>query len=225
MLKTKKLIIIGDGAFAEVAYQYFHYDSEYDVVAFSVEVDFLTRKSLFDLPIIPFEKLEDYFVPSETYFYAALVFTSFNRLRTRLYLEAKDRGYLVASYISKRSYIWPNVKIGEHVFIFEDNTIQPFVTIGDNCVIWSGNHVGHHSVIEDNCFVASHVVISGSCHIGRNTFLGVNSTIANNVKIGEDNWIGLGATIARDTNSNLLFKGPRSEASSISALEFFKVEK
>jgi sugar O-acyltransferase (sialic acid O-acetyltransferase NeuD family) len=223
MLKTKKLVIIGDSAFAEVAYEYFHYDSDFEVIAFSVEKDFITRKTLFDIPVVPFEDLEQHYDPAETYFYAALVYTSLNRLRTRLYLEAKSRGYAPASYISTRAFVWPNVVIGEHVFIFEDNTIQPFVTIEANCVLWSGNHIGHHSTLGENCFIASHAVISGFCHIGRNTFIGVNATIANNVDIGEDNWIGLGVTIAKSTSSNLLFKGSRSEVANISTLDFFKV--
>lgn len=223
MLKTKKLVIIGDSAFAEVAYEYFHFDSDFEVIAFSVEREFINRSTLFDLPVVPFEDLEQYYDPAETYFYAALVYSSLNRLRTRLYLEAKSKGYAPASYISSRAFIWPNVVMGEHVFIFEDNTVQPFVNIEANCVLWSGNHIGHHSTIGENCFIASHAVISGFCKIGKNTFIGVNATIANNVSIGADNWIGLGVTIAKSTSDNLLYKGSRSEIANISALDFFGV--
>lgn len=35
--KTGKLVLIGDSAFAEVAYEYFTHDSPYEVVAFAVE--------------------------------------------------------------------------------------------------------------------------------------------------------------------------------------------
>jgi hypothetical protein len=31
-----KLVVLGDGAFAEIAYEYFTHDSEYEVVAFAV---------------------------------------------------------------------------------------------------------------------------------------------------------------------------------------------
>ena len=37
MERSKKIIIVGTSAFAEIAYEYFQYDSEYEVVAFSVE--------------------------------------------------------------------------------------------------------------------------------------------------------------------------------------------
>ena len=37
MLKNKNLVIVGDGEFAEIAYEYFTYDSDYKVEAFAVE--------------------------------------------------------------------------------------------------------------------------------------------------------------------------------------------
>ena len=224
MTKTKQLLIIGDSAFAEVAYECFTHDSEYEVVGFTVESGYLKQDTLFGLPVVPFEQVEERFSPTKVAFYAALVYSQLNRLRTRLYRAAKTKGYRPASYVSSRAFVWRNVQLGEHCFIFEDNTIQPFVRIGDNVVLWSGNHIGHHSVVQDNCFVSSHVVISGFCDIGRNTFMGVNATLANNVAIGEDNWIGLGVTIVRNTEPNQLFKGVQPVPATVSALRYFKVE-
>ncbi|WP_101758428.1 acetyltransferase [Oceanicoccus sp. KOV_DT_Chl] len=224
MEKNKKLVIIGDSAFAEIAYECFTHDSEYEVVGFSVEEEHLEKSSLFGLPVIPFEEIESHFSVRDVEFYAALVYSQLNRLRTRLYSEAKEKGYRAASYISTRAFVWPNVELGEHCFIFEDNTIQPFVRIEKNVVLWSGNHVGHHSVIRENCFIASHAVISGFCDIGRNSFVGVNATLANNISIGEDNWIGLGVTISRTTEADTLFKGEQSEKAKIPARRFFKVK-
>ena len=223
-MKTKKIVILGDSAFAEVAYECFMHDSEYEVVGFSVESAYLTKSELFGLPIVPFEQIEEHFAPGEIYFYAALVYSQVNRLRTRLYQAAKAKGYKPASYISSRAFVWHNVVLGEHCFVFEDNTLQPFVKIGNNVVLWSGNHIGHHSVVNENCFIASHVVISGFCNIGQNAFIGVNATLANNVTIGEDNWIGIGVTIVKNTEVNQLFKGEQPEPVKISATRFFKVK-
>lgn len=223
MQKTKKLVILGDSAFAEIAYEYFTHDSKYEVVGFSVESAYLKRASLFNLPVVAFETIEEEFSSSEVEFYAALVYNQLNGLRTRLYSNAKARGYRPASYISSRAFVWHNVKIGEHCFIFENNTIQPFVQIGNNVVLWSGNHIGHHTIIQDNCFISSHVVVSGFCNVGKNTFMGVNATVANNVTISEDNWVGLGVTIVRDTAPNTLFKGVQPDPAKVTARRFFKL--
>jgi hypothetical protein len=45
-MKTKKLILFGDSAFAEIAYEYFTFDSEYEVVAFTVSKEYLSKEKL-----------------------------------------------------------------------------------------------------------------------------------------------------------------------------------
>jgi sugar O-acyltransferase (sialic acid O-acetyltransferase NeuD family) len=222
-MSAKKLVIVGDSAFAEIAHEYFDADSAYDVVGFAVEQTYLKRDQLRGLPVVPFESMQDRFDPLTHEVHVAVVYTQLNRLRARLAAEAKAKGYRLASYVSSRAFVWRNVELGENCFVFEDNTVQPFVRIGNNVVLWSGNHIGHHSVVRDNCFISSHVVISGFCDIGENCFLGVNSTIANNVTLGRDNWLGPSTTIMKDTAPGALFKTDQPEPARVSAPRFFRV--
>ncbi len=224
MEKSKKLIIVGDSGFAEIAHEYFDADSDYEVVAFSVERDYLKKEELRGLPVVAFEELEVMFDPATHEVYVAATYTQLNRLRARLSAAAKAKGYKLASYISSRAFVWRNVEMGEHCFIFEDNTVQPFVKVGNNVVLWSGNHIGHHSVIRDNCFISSHVCVSGFCDIGENSFIGVNATLANNVTLGKDNWIGPHLVIMKDTDAEALFKTEQPEPTKISTTRFFKIK-
>jgi len=221
--KTKKLIIVGDSSFAEIAYEYFTFDSNYEVVAFSVEQNFLKKNRLCNLPVVPFEQLEVTFPPQEYEIFVAIVYTQLNRLRTRLVDTAKKKGYKLASYISSSAFVWKNVEIGEHCFIFENNTVQPFVKIKDNVILWSGNHIGHHSTIKNNCFISSQVVISGHCTIGESCFIGVNATLSNNVNLGEDNWLSPNVVILKDTENNQLYNISANNPSKISSKRFFKI--
>jgi sugar O-acyltransferase (sialic acid O-acetyltransferase NeuD family) len=211
--KDRQLVIVGDSAFAEIAYEYFTHDSRYEVRGFAVERAYLKRDLLCGLPVVAFEDIEVAFAPKDHHFFAATVYTQLNRLRTRLYRAAKERGYAPASFVSPRAFVWHNVKVGEHCFIFEDNVIQPFVRIGNNVVLWSGNHIGHHSRIGDNCFLASHVVVSGFCELGENCFVGVNATFANNLKIGADCLVGAGALVTSDVEPDKVVRSAASEAS------------
>ena len=198
MNKKRKLIIVGDSAFAEIAYEYFTCDSEYSVAAFAVERDYLRRDSFLGLPVVAFEDVGTLYAPEEHDFFAALVYTNGNRLRKRLYQEAKAKGYQAASFISPRAFVWRDVEIGEHCFIFENNVIQPRVRIGSNVILWSGNHIGHHSVVKDHCFLSSHVVVSGFVEVGESCFMGVNATVGNNITIGDGCLIGAGALVLAD---------------------------
>jgi sugar O-acyltransferase (sialic acid O-acetyltransferase NeuD family) len=222
--KTDKLIIIGDSAFAEIAYEYFTYDSQYEVAAFSVDKEYLKRDTLFNIPVVPFEDLEKSYPPSEYKIFTALTYAKMNRVRRRFYLKAKEKGYSFATYISSNAFVWRNVLIGENTFIFENNVVQPFVKIGNNCVLWSGNHIGHHSTIKDNNFIASHVVISGFCEIQENCFIGVNTTIANNVVVKKDCLLGAAAVILKDTEEAKTYGSKMTIPKDVDTLTFFGVE-
>ena len=222
--KRRKLIVVGDSAFAEIACVYFESSKTYDVVAFCVERAFCKRTELMDKPIVPFEEVTDRYPPQEHEIYVAIVYTQLNRLRTRLARQSKEKGYKLASYISPYAFIGPNVQIGDHCFIFENNVVQPFVTIGNNVVLWSGNHIGHHSRIYDNVFVSSHVVISGFCEIGVSSFLGVNASVGNNIMIADDCWIGPGVVVSGNTKTGELFReSSEPELAKVSAPRFFRV--
>lgn len=220
----KKLIIIGAGEFAEIANEYFSADSDYEVIAFSVENSFIKEKTLANKPIVPYEDIEKNYPPSDYYLFIAIPSSNLNRLRTRFYLDAKLKNYKFATYISSRAFIWKNVKIGENTFIFENNVIQPFVSIGNNCILWSGNHIGHRTVIHNNVFIASHAVISGYCIVHDNCFIGVNSTLVNNIKIARDCVIGAGALISKDTQEKEIYPGIISNVSSVNSHRYYKIK-
>jgi sugar O-acyltransferase (sialic acid O-acetyltransferase NeuD family) len=220
-----KLVIVGDGETAEIAYEYFTYDSKYQVVAFSVERAYLKKNKMFKLPVVPFEDLENLYSPKKYELYIAVSFTELNRVRTRLYKQAKAKGYKLASYVSSKAFVWRNVKVGENCFIFENNTLQYNVKIGNNVTLWSGNHIGHRTVIKDNTFVSSHVTISGYCEIGENCFLGVNSTLVATVKVADDCVVGAGAVVLHDTIRGLVYVGnPAHPLKNKTSFESFHVK-
>ena len=208
----RPLVLVGAGEFAQIACEYFEHDSDYDVVAFSVEREYIAQPVLADRPVVAYETLEVDYPPEEFDVFVAIPASQLNRLRTRLYQDAKRRGYRFATYVSSRAFVWRNVELGENSFIFEGNVIQPFVHVGNNCILWSGNHVGHRTSVRDNVFVASHAVISGYCEIGESSFIGVNATFNDHVKVASDNLIGAGALVTRDTEPGRIYVGSPARA-------------
>lgn len=222
MTQPKRLVIFGIEDFAQLAFEYFTHDSDYTVAAFTVDGSYRSVTELCGLPVVPFETLEESFPPSLHDVYAAVVYGKLNRARQEICARIKEKRYELASYISSRAFVWHNVVMGEHCFIFEDNTIQPFVRIGDNVVMWSGNHIGHHSTIGNHCFLTSHVVVSGWCDIGTHCFLGVNSTLANNTRIGDSCWIGHGTVLSGDVPRQSLVKSANNEIVELNEAVLFR---
>lgn len=222
--QTQKLIIVGDGETAELAYEYFTHDSPHEVVAFAVERAYRKKEELFGLPVVEFEEIERHYRPAEYRAFVAVSYTRLNRVRARLFAEAKRKGYTCVSFVSPHAFVWHNVEIGENCFIFENNVVQYAVKIGNNVVLWSGNHIGHQTIIRDNVFISSHVVVSGYCEVGENCFLGVNSSVANNVKIARDCLIGMGAVVNKDTEERKVYVGNPAKAITKDSHEVYGVK-
>ncbi|HEU5017312.1 MAG TPA: acetyltransferase [Pseudolabrys sp.] len=212
---TKKLVVFGAGDVAQLAHYYFSTDSDYEVVAFTVDPDYATAPEFCGLPLVPFTDIASRYPPLEHEMFVALGYARLNQARKEKYLAAKALGYRMASYVSSRSTVLNNGRIGENCFVLEDNTIQPFATIGDNVVLWSGNHIGHHSTIGDHCFIASHVVVSGGVEIGESCFIGVNATFRDRVRIGERCLIAAGALLLSDAEPEGVYLGQATERSKV----------
>ena len=194
----KKLVIFGDQEIADLAYFYFTEDSNYEVVAFTVDDQFLNNDTLNKLPVIPYSSLKRDYPPEEFEMHIAISYQKLNQLRQEKYEIIKKNGYTMASYISTKSVYWRDLKHGDNCFILENQTIQPGVRIGSNVMIWSGNHIGHSTIIGNHTYIASHAVISGHTTIGERCFLGVNSTIKDFCEIGNDCFIGMGANVTKN---------------------------
>jgi sugar O-acyltransferase (sialic acid O-acetyltransferase NeuD family) len=210
-----KLVIFGSSNLAELSYYYFSNDSDYKVVAFCLDNEYISETNFMGLPVVAFEEVDKIYPPTKYNFFISLSYSKLNQLRKEKYLAAKSLGYDCVSYISSKATIFNSNAIGENCFILEDNTIQPFVRIGHNVTLWSGNHIGHHSLIKDHTFISSHVVISGGVEIGEQCFVGVNATIRDHITIGEKSVIGAGTLILSNVEPEGVYMGKATERSKV----------
>ncbi|OUT72437.1 MAG: sugar O-acyltransferase [Crocinitomicaceae bacterium TMED16] len=205
----KKLIIIGNTSNARLTHHFFKTDTDYEVVAFSVDEKYIESDSFCGLPVVAFENLERKYSPADFDAFVAIGYNDMNVVRQNMYTKTKKKGYFLPNYISSMCSFLTEEGIGDNNLILEDNTIQPFVKIGNNNVFWSGNHIGHDAEIKDHCFISSHVVISGFTVIENNCFLGVNSTFRDDITIAPFTLIGAGATIMSSTKEKGVYLAPK----------------
>lgn len=199
-----KVVIFGNSFFAETIYFYLQHDSDYQLIAFTVDESHIQSESFHDLPVVAYEKLEKYYPPTEYKLFIPLGYERLNKLRAEKYYNAKNRGYGFISYISSKAD-YHNISVGENCLILEKSIIEPQVTIGDNCILAGGNHIGHHSIINNHCFLASHVVFGGRVVVGEYSFIGMNATIRNAINIGKENIIGAGSIILTNTEDQAVY--------------------
>jgi len=211
MNKEKQLIIFGTGEIAQLVHFYFAHDSNYEVVAFVADDEYVDSDNFHNLPLIKKSELLNTYPIEEYAVHVALSYKKLNQIREAKYLEVKGMGYEMPSYVCSKSVFWDDLNIGDNCFILENQTIQPTVKIGNNVMIWSGNHVGHASVIGDHSYISSHVVIAGHCTIGERCFLGVNSTIKDFTKVGNDVFVAMDASVVSNIKDGEMVISAKSE--------------
>jgi len=100
---SKKLVIFGTRQIAEVLGWYFTHDSDYQVVAYTVDADYLAESSFQGSPVVAFEEVSRAFPPDDHAMFVALSYAKMNRIRAAKYAAAKAAGYRLASHISPRA--------------------------------------------------------------------------------------------------------------------------
>jgi sugar O-acyltransferase (sialic acid O-acetyltransferase NeuD family) len=204
---SKPVVIFGVGSFAQVAAVYLDRDSPREVLAYTVDGQYVESDTFAGLPVVAFENMAAEYPPDRVDLLVATGFRGVNTVRRELYERCKGLGYSFVSYVSSKAMMMADHPIGENTFIFEANVVQPFVEIGDNVVLWSGNHIGHHSRIASHCFIASHAVISGHVTIGENCFIGVNATLRDGIELAPRCVIGAGALVLGDLEEGTVLAG------------------
>jgi len=220
-----KIVVFGEGKYADVAYFYFTNDSPHQIVAFTVDDKFRTKSELFGLPITSFEEVGNKYPPADYKMFIAVGYQNLNKFRAAKCQEAKLKGYELVSYVSSRASNFGDVAIGENCFVLENTSIQPCCQIGNNVTIWSNNVIGHHANIKDHCYIAGNVIIAGKTVIESFCYLGVSSTIGHEIIVGAESFIGAGALITKNVDQKSVYITAETPKFRLDSSTFLKLTK
>ena len=199
-------------------------DSWYDVVAFSAERRYIVEKRLLGLPVVSFENLETHYDPSQCRVLVALSSVSLNRTRTRLYNQAKSKGFRLASYVSSKASVFENAEIGENCVVHEGAVLEIDSKVGNNVHVAGGAMVSHESTVANNSYLGPRAVVAGQSEIGENCMLGANCTVIDSVNVARDCVIGAGAVVLKDTEPGRIYVGNPAKPLSKTSYEKFGLE-
>jgi sugar O-acyltransferase (sialic acid O-acetyltransferase NeuD family) len=208
------VLIFGIGHQAELVQYLFTHDTEHEVVAFCVDAAYIDPQhpTLLGLPVVSVEEVPALFPPASHQFHVAL---GHNERRAHVVAAVQALGYTRINYVSPKAQIWPNIVLGQNVYIDPASHIHPFVKVGDNTII-GGTSIGHHAVIEANV-MASNGTVGAKCTIGSGSYLGINCVIREGVTIGKNNVIGACAYVDHDTEDDAVYSGPVSKKRNVPA--------
>lgn len=221
----KRIIVFGAGKIAEILADYFRRDSEYEVAAFTCEADFVGAGEYCCLPLISFDDVARLFPPDRYGMHIAVGYHQLNRLRERLFFEAKAKGYRLVSFISSRSWPGRDAKVGENCFVADGVSIEPGATIGDNVSLWSNVVVGHHAQIRNHCWLAAGTVIGGGAVVEDRCFLALNATVGNEVTVGADSILGARVLVTKTLAAKSVVVERDTEPFRLDSEQFMRISK
>ena len=134
----KDLIIYGTGLIGEVSEFFFRKDSDYRVAVFTNAGEFIREDSFCGKPVVPFEELKTSHPPPAYEVFIALGYAKTNRIRQARYLEAKEKGYACATYVSSHVVISGSCDIGENCFLGVNSTLRDNIKLGPFVVVSPG---------------------------------------------------------------------------------------
>ena len=96
---NKRIIVFGVGQWAELAHFYFTHDSPHEVVAFTVDRDYLVGDTFHGLPVVAWDDVEQAVPPTAASMFVPISFKRMNHARADKLAEAKEKGYEIVSYV------------------------------------------------------------------------------------------------------------------------------
>lgn len=202
----KKVIIFGNSDFAKLIKWYLINDAHLNVVAATVDDEYVSSNYFDGIPLIPFSKVLDSYSNHEYYMVICLGYNAMNMNRKNVFEKCKKHGYSILTYIHSTAIIASNVELGEGNIILEKSIIQPFTKIGKGNIFWSNVNISHDDMIGDFNFFAPSSSVAGFVKIGNNCFFGNNCTIRNGIEISNFTLVGAGTYINKDTLPNHMYK-------------------
>jgi sugar O-acyltransferase (sialic acid O-acetyltransferase NeuD family) len=208
---VSKVVLFGNGRFAETNHFYLTQDSPHEVVAFTVDKSHLQRDELLGRPVVPFEEIARLYPPEEHLMAVPLGLKRVNQLRAEKFEQARAKGYRLVSYVSSKAVTWPDATIGESCFVYESVVLKPFARLGRDVIVEAGSVVGHHTEVQDHCFLGPHSVLLGECVVEPYCIIGANAVVREGVKVATGCIVGAGAVITRHTRPGGVYLAPAAE--------------
>lgn len=193
----KRVIVYGTGGYAEIFYHEACLFGAIEIVAFTVDREYLDAPEFCGLPVVPFEEVKTVYPPEA---YEMMVLTSPKRIRTRkvMYDKAKGLGYNLANYVSPRAIVEAGVQMGDNNVIFADAFIGHHTILGNDNIIRQKVYLGHQSKMADHNIIVAGCTLGGMSQIGSLSFFGLGMVGRDKVRYGDEVFVGLGSVVTKD---------------------------
>lgn len=195
----KKVVVYGNTVLSKMLFYDAINSDDFEIVGFTTDKEYLNSTEFLGLHLINFDNVENIYPPKEYDMIVVIGGYSCMRNRERMYLRAKNKGYILRNYISSKADFSPEISIGENNIIFSQSYIGIGGKMGNNNIIRQNVYLGHDFNIGNNNFIGAGCNIGGNCSIKNTCYICIGATIINNITIEEETLIGAGGVVIKNT--------------------------
>lgn len=109
-----------------------------------------------------------------------------NKVRERVYQQAKAIGYKIPNIICDSAYISPFAMVGDGCIVLNNVVIQNGSKVGNGTILNPGVEAHHDSTVGNFCCIYTNSVIRTFAKVEDGVKIGSNITVSNSVVISND---------------------------------------
>ena len=193
----KKIVIFGTTAFSFLIKSEMESDGV-DIAAFTVNEAYMPETWDDPIPLVPFEKLREYFGEDPFEIIITVGYKRMNERRAAVFHACDEMGYEIGSFVHS-SAICKAASVGRGNIILPDCVINAYVKIGNGNIFVNNTVIGHETTVGDFNFFAG-ITTGGLATIGNHCFLGMKSIVCNNISVGDYTILGAGTVLSKSSN-------------------------
>lgn len=184
----KKLLLVGAGGFGRVVLE--HVIQNYDC-AF-VDDGKAKGQLICNVPVVgTISDLANLFGEYQK----LVVVIGNNKLREKVYTQAKEIGYTFPNVICQSSYVSPYAEIGNGCVLLNNVVVQNGSHVGNGVLLNPGVEIHHDSFVDDYALIYTNSVVRTYARVGKCVRIGSNVTISNEVNVADDSDIPNGKSL------------------------------
>lgn len=204
-MNNKQIVAFGDTMFSAEMMRIIQSGGG-NLTAFTMDSNYIKSTTFCDLPVYPFETLEQYVDIENVEILLSIGYNKMNQHRMSKYHECKSRGFNVHTFISERAVVYAD-SIGEGCIIMPGAYIGPFSTLGLCNVIRSGCVLSHHEKVGNFNWIADGCTYGGDVAQGNNCFIGLGTTVRNGIFIADNTFVGAHSYLHHNSSDEGVYFG------------------
>lgn len=194
----KQILIYGAGTYGKIVYHDIkQFGEDVEVASFVMDEKYVYTDSLYGIPIVPFEKVDNEYPPED---YQMLVCCGYTVMRNRkiMYDRAKDKGYKLANYISSKAILENTPLMGDNNIVLANAVIGYDGKMGSDNIIFQNVWLGHEFKIGSHSIIGFGSNIGGRAVIGNLSYISIGVTAKGRITFGDESLVGVGTNVIKD---------------------------